>query len=203
MKAATRKNKTRSVDGLANRRLIMAVAERTNEEKSLIGAFGRTFEAIINTSPILQNEQPQPVRSWPGADASSSDAIRPVPIWIEATVGSLVDLPWERDGWQQGAIATKKEAVSWLLIVLSVSLRPNSPVPVIGPMWDGGVVAEWHQNGIDIEIAVSPDGSMAWSFADFETGNEEEDEGNIVDKLQQIQTFKLREYVHRLVPLGG
>lgn len=185
----------------------MAVAERTNEQKLMIGAFGRTLEAIIHTSPVLREEQPQAVWFRPKVDVHSPHPI-PVPIWIETTIGSLVDLPWERDGWQEGAVATKKEAVSWLLIALSASLGPNSPAPVIGPMWDGGVVAEWHQNGIDIEIAISPDGIMAWSFADFETGNEEEVEGhigdidNILDKLKEIQISKLREYMRRLAPSG-
>lgn len=185
----------------------MAVAERTNQQKLMIGAFGRTLEAIIHTSPVLRDDQPEAVWSRPKVDVPSPHPI-PVSIWIETTIGSLVDLPWERDGWQEGAVATKEEAVSWLLIALAASLGPHSPAPVIGPMWDGGVVAEWHQNGIDIEIAVSPDGNVAWSFAEFETGNEDEVEGHIggtgdtVEKLKEIQIPKLRGYMRRLTSSG-
>ena len=175
----------------------MAIAARTSKEKSFIRAIGGTFEAVIDVPSFFFCNRP--VNQGQAAAIAASTLSEPSHerlSWTELTIENIVDLPWGKDEWQEGAQATRKEAVSHLLVALYVTMQPDSPTPHIGPMWDGGVCAEWHQNGIDLELYVAPDGKVTWSFADMKTGEEQEEESG--QKVWLLPESKFREYVHRL-----
>ena len=54
----------------------------------------------------------------------------------------------------------------------------------IGPTWKGGVTAEWHANGFDLEIECDPEGNKTYYFNGPEI---EEYEGPIEDDLTRLQ----------------
>ena len=172
----------------------MAIAERTTEEKLLIGAFGETFEAMIHAPSLLSCT----LQGYEGTETANPNHSPERFPWTMSTIESILRLPWGNDEWQEGANAPKTEAVSHLLIALSATMQPDTPAPDIGPMWDGGVCAEWHQNGVDLELYVASDGIVTWSFEDARTGEEQEEESG-----QQVWTLpvsKFRDYILRLGP---
>ncbi len=116
--------------------------------------------------------------------------------WIEKTAEYILNLPWDQDDWQEGATATRGESVAYLLIALAHNLQPDSPAPTIGPRWDGGVEAEWHQNGVDLELSVAPNGEATWYFADMKTGEEKEEENG--QQVWLLPTTKFGDYILRL-----
>ena len=175
----------------------MTIAARTSEEKSFIlRALGETFEAVIDVPSFFFCNRPVNQGQAAAIAITPPEPSHEKLSWTESTIENLFDLPWGKDEWQKGAQATRKEAVSQLLVALCVTMQPDSPTPHIGPMWDGGVCAEWHQNGIDLELYVAPDGKVTWSFADMKTGEEQEEESG--QKVWLLPESKFGEYVHRL-----
>ena len=53
--------------------------------------------------------------------------------------------------------------------ILKVILDEQAPPPSIVPTWVGGIQAEWHHNGIDLEIEVSPNGNVEYFFKSPDT----------------------------------
>lgn len=68
------------------------------------------------------------------------------------------------DGWAVGAARTQPAAVEKLLRVLAEILDSQAPPPSIVPTHEGGVQAEWHCNGVDLEIEVTPAGAIEYYF---------------------------------------
>jgi hypothetical protein len=59
------------------------------------------------------------------------------------------------DNWDSyGARSPFKAAANDMLDVLSKTLRPSTPTPTVVPTPDGHFQAEWHINGVDLEIEV-------------------------------------------------
>jgi hypothetical protein len=157
-------------------------------ETALVG----TFEAVLHLPSL-------PPRSSP--DQSATDAGSPGPsrfLWARPTIERILALPWDQEDWQEGARAPSTEAVSHLLVALSTTMLPDSPVPDIGPMWDGGVCAEWHRNGVDLELYVAPDGNATWSFEDLGNGKEDEEESG--QPVWLLHTSRFRDHIIKLGP---
>ena len=88
------------------------------------------------------------------------------PAWANYTVKAIFALPWNTDDWADGATRTQPEAAANLLSVMANSLSNDSPPPTsIVPTWQGGVQAEWHIDGFDLEIESNPGGNIAYSVA--------------------------------------
>ena len=86
------------------------------------------------------------------------------PQWFGPVIQAMVNLPWDEDNWKEGAVRTQPNAAACLLAILAEILEGASPAPAIVPTWRGGVQAEWHQNGIDLEIESDPDGWLEYYF---------------------------------------
>ena len=64
-------------------------------------------------------------------------------------------------------------------------LEDNTIDPTaIVPTSSGGVAAEWHAGGVDLEIECSPDGTIEYNFAGPES---EEYEGPVNEDLSQLK----------------
>ena len=88
------------------------------------------------------------------------------PVWAEPTMKAILALPWDRDNWADGATRTQPEAAANLLFVLVNTLNDDTPPPTsVVPTWRGGVQAEWHIGGFDLEIESEPDGTIEYNFA--------------------------------------
>ena len=86
--------------------------------------------------------------------------------WLESTTKALNRLPWQETDLPDGRIPPKPEAAAELLWLLLNALEDNTIDPTaIIPTSRGGVAAEWHVGGIDLEIECDPDGAIEYNFA--------------------------------------
>ena len=104
---------------------------------------------------------------------------------LESTTRALNRLPWRETILPDGRIAPKPEAAASLLWLLLNALEDSTINPTaIIPTSRGGVAAEWHILGIDLEIECDPDGTIEYNFAAPET---EEYEGPVDADLSQLK----------------
>jgi hypothetical protein len=71
-------------------------------------------------------------------------------------------------------VPTSLRLVVELLNTLSAFLSDNATPPQLTPLTDGGMQAEWHRGGKDLEIVVTAEGEPSYYFFDYSTGTEEE-----------------------------
>jgi hypothetical protein len=112
----------------------------------------------------------------------------PTPAWLLPTIkcgGYLLALP---AGWdQQGAPTIDSAYIQVALDSLYTFMSDRSSIPQWTPTQDGGVQLDWHENGIDLEIAFGPssiDGYVV--FADLE-GRGPNWSGSVTDRLALLQ----------------
>ena len=109
----------------------------------------------------------------------------PVIQWLEATTKAVNRLPWHETNLPDGRIPPKPEVAAELLWLLLNALEDNTIDPTaIIPTSSGGVAAEWHFGGVDLEIECAPDGTVEYYFSGPEG---EEYEGPIDDDLSQLK----------------
>ena len=90
----------------------------------------------------------------------------PVIQWLEPTIKALNRLPWQETNLPDGRVAPKPEAAAALLWLLLNALDDSTIAPTaIIPTSRGGVAAEWHVGGFDLEIECDPEGSIEYNFA--------------------------------------
>ena len=86
----------------------------------------------------------------------------------------------------QWILNTKTESAARLLWLLCEVLEEDTVPPTsIIPTWRGGVTAEWHVNGFDLEIESYPSGTMEYNFVG--PGNVEY-EGPVDDNLENLRS---------------
>ena len=112
--------------------------------------------------------------------------------WFSATLDALDALPVGTDGWATGATRTQPAAVERLLQVLTEVLDSQAPPPCIVPTHEGGVQAEWHCNDIDLEIEVTPAGSIEYYFRSPLEEREERVKGDLSALAQYAQAVRAR-----------
>ena len=86
--------------------------------------------------------------------------------WLSQVTKALNRLPWRETNLPDGRIAPKPEAAAALLWLLLNALDDSTIDPTaIIPTSRGGVAAEWHAGGFDLEIECDPDGTAEYNFA--------------------------------------
>ena len=120
------------------------------------------------------------------ATPDTGEAQEPLVIqWLEATTKALNRLPWHEANLPDGRIPPKPEAAAELLWLLLNALEDNTIDPTaIIPTSGGGVAAEWHVGGVDLEIECGPDGTIEYNFAGPES---EEYEGPVDEDLSRLK----------------
>jgi len=101
-----------------------------------------------------------------------------------------------QDGWLgANSIAPNRETIAHAAYLLDRVLRPNVhvPAPLVAPVADGGIQAEWHVTGHRFEAYFEPDGTIAAWSGNSETGVEFEEEGTDAVQLL-IDWVTSREY---------
>jgi hypothetical protein len=102
---------------------------------------------------------------------------RGLPRWAAPVLQSLSDRWGARPGWDSyRAQPTNPQLVVKLLNILSDLMQQTYPPPQITPLADGGVQAEWHSRGQDLEIVVTENERPAYYYFDQESRAEEEAE---------------------------
>ena len=85
-------------------------------------------------------------------------------MWFRPTLEAMLDLRSRSSApsWESEKI--QDSAMDAMLNVLAKALDSQTPPPTIVRTWDGGLQAEWHRNGVDLEIEVGPDRKAAYYF---------------------------------------
>lgn len=115
------------------------------------------------------------------AKARPEAAIR----WLRPTLDGLCRLPWNDSDPPDGRRPLQGEAAARLLWLLCQALEDDTIPPTsIIPTWRGGVTAEWHVNGFDLEVESDPSGALEYNFAG---PGIEEYEGPVDDDLGNLR----------------
>jgi len=89
------------------------------------------------------------------APALLTDQERQYAPWLADVAAGIDELLGLEANWDSyGAITPTRVAAGALLEILIEVTSPNTPRPVIVPSPAGHFQAEWHENGIDLEIEV-------------------------------------------------
>lgn len=127
-----------------------------------------------------------PEERWARWNAAAS--VRPQPQWLQPTILRMLDLPWDDYNWNDDAKPTDPDAAFKLLALLASILDDDAPPPYIVPTWCGGVQAEWHTNGVDLEIEIDPTATDEYYFVSSTAEYEEPIAGNL-EKLTMLTSF--------------
>ena len=105
--------------------------------------------------------------------------------WLEPTTVAIGRLPWFETNLPDGRTPPQPQAAATLLWLLAMALDDDTIPPTgIVPSWRGGVAAEWHVNGFDLEIECDPSGTIEYNFVG---PGVEEYEGPVDDTLSQLK----------------
>lgn len=101
------------------------------------------------------------VPSWPG------------PEWLRPTVlraGKLLSLPYDWN--REGGLPVESIAIQAAIDAMSLVMSSNSSLPQLTPTERSGVQLDWHENGVDLEIAFDPGEAEGQAvFNDLESSN--------------------------------
>lgn len=104
-------------------------------------------------------------------------------IHVLKSFGYLLNLPPNWDSY--GALPISRRCVEYAIRILIQVMGNRTPAPSVVPTVSGGVQAEWHINGIDLEIEVSSPTNGQFYFFDHRTENERE--GSIPEGLIELK----------------
>lgn len=93
------------------------------------------------------------------------------PDWLAATARAfdvVLALPPRWNSY--AARPVNVAAVEGAFVVLTRIMTETTPPPVIVPTVSGGVQLEWHESGVELEIAVYPDRRVEVLFEDLAEG---------------------------------
>lgn len=116
---------------------------------------------------------------------------RNLPAWADAALQSLSERWGVQPGWDSySAVPTSRQAVIKLLNVLSGILDNESPGPLMTPLADGGIQAEWHLAEQDVEIVMPAADEATYYYFNRQTG--EEREADLTSNWEQVQNLVKR-----------
>ena len=107
--------------------------------------------------------------------------------WWSGTVDAVCGLPLGELDRRDGRKPLDPGAVGDLLLLLRAVLEDKTlpPTSVI-PTWRGGVTAEWHVNGFDLEVGADPDGTRTYFFGG---PGVPESEGLVEEGFDELKRF--------------
>lgn len=116
-----------------------------------------------------------------------------VPPWVEPVINSMSERWGSYQGWDSyDAKPTDTKHAEKLLNYLTEIMLPEAVAPIITPLADGGLQAEWHRGEKDVEIVVPFGEPARYYYFDAEADLEEEEEleeGNIETIRNRINSL--------------
>ena len=77
--------------------------------------------------------------------------------WLRAAVRGIINLPWNETGLPDDRKPPCPAAAAELLLLMIRMLDGDTPPPMsVNPTGEGGVTAQWHLSGYDLEIFCEP-----------------------------------------------
>lgn len=127
-------------------------------------ALARIDASISSSSPISESiASPVRISVLPTPELSDTR----IPDWHDSVIKQLVELSKLDDGWDGfGAGPIGGDVITFACSVLEEIMSTSTPAPHITPMSNEGLMLEWHQNGIDLEIEIEKPGNVWMSFED-------------------------------------
>jgi len=142
---------------------------------------------------FLTEEDWQPAPSWAGERAASAQAgprlvySAPTqdstasfaspwtePAWLAPTIEKLSELLQLPPNWDSyRAAPVRSELAAALLTLLIEVMGDDTPPPSVVPTASGGLQAEWHRKGFDLEIEVCSASRFDAYFEELATGKAE------------------------------
>ena len=97
------------------------------------------------------------------------------PEWQKPFAAQLEEISALGEGWdgfKAGPI--RRDVIKFAMHILNEIMRPTAPPPHVTPMSHEGLMLEWHQNDIDLEIEIARPGKIWVSFQDAREDIEKE-----------------------------
>ena len=105
--------------------------------------------------------------------------------WFTPTFDAMVVLSKDSSVGNSMSRRFQLRIVAGMLTILIEVLDSRTPPPSVVPTWNGGVQVEWHRNGVDLEIEVSPAGDAEYFFS----SPDEEREGMAWDEIERLTKY--------------
>ncbi len=147
------------------------LTDRGNE----ISTLDERYRSIAELSPrALADRKPRSVSVTVHVGQSMTrtslyvDCPFSMPVWIEPIVkqlGGLLSLQPNWDNDRAGAV--KQSAIQNALDGLFAFMGDQSPIPQLTPTRDGGIQLDWHECGVDLEMAFEADSEGYAVFSDL------------------------------------
>ncbi len=142
----------------------------------------RQSDSITSSTPISEAlAPPMRIPSLPSPELS----VLKEPKWHQAVFEQLHDVSRLDEGWDGfGAGPIRRDVMTFAAHVLDQIMLSTAPAPEVTPMSHGGLMLEWHENGIDLEIETEKPGRLWVSFEDHV--EQIEQEGLVTADLRQL-----------------
>ena len=90
---------------------------------------------------------------------------------LEKIWPQLAELTQYQAGWDSyRALPLRQETAQFALQVLHTIMKPDTPLPQVVPVSDGGVQFEWHEKNIDLELHIAAPYECELWFSDHLQG---------------------------------
>ena len=97
------------------------------------------------------------------------------PKWREGVKRQLEEVLALDEGWDSYAAGpVRRDVVNFAAQVIQQIMHPTTPSPHVTPMSHEGLMLEWHEHGIELEIEIETPGHLWVSFEDAVEQIEEE-----------------------------
>ena len=127
----------------------------------------------------------------PKNELIEADAALTCSAWFLPTATAMFSLASMPAGWDsRSAPRIERSTIERALRLLAGILESRSAPPAVVPTVPGGVQAEWHMAGLDIEIDFCPDREPYVSVEDLRNRNDWE--GNLYSNIERLRTYLAR-----------
>lgn len=111
----------------------------------------------------------------------------PLPNWVRPTALAFNEIGTLTDNWDTyDGKAISSDLMKQSFSFLQAIMQPNSPVPSVVPLGDGGIQLEWHRNRQDLEVTFAADEAARFFYIDRASGTEQEGFVSEIENLAEL-----------------
>lgn len=157
-----------------------AVAWPRHEPRVGLTDLDRTYSSTSAGSPAATLSSIETTRSYRLPSATGSQLELEItgdvlPEWLDSVIQAAAELLLLEPDWNSyGAKPIELSAVGNTIVLLTQIMQAETPAPSLIPTTYGGVQAEWHERGLDIQARVESPGLVYFYCLDQRSGEEQE-----------------------------